>query len=50
MNTQELQQLLQDNLITYLDEMPSDLIDGVCQVIVDTFNTAFFASGEKQSV
>jgi hypothetical protein len=47
MTINELQEQLQNNLITYLDEMPAELIDGVCQVIVETFNTAFFASKEN---
>jgi hypothetical protein len=42
MTINELQEQLQENLITYLDEMPAELIDGVCQVIVKTFDTAFF--------
>jgi hypothetical protein len=32
-----LQEQLQENLIAYLDGFPDNLIDGVCQVVVDTF-------------
>ncbi len=35
MNNLETQ--LQDNLITYLDGLPNTLVDGICQVVVDTF-------------
>jgi hypothetical protein len=37
MKLENLQEQLQDNLITYLSELPDSLIDGVCQVVVDTF-------------
>lgn len=37
MNLDNLQAQLQDNLITYLSDLPDSLIDGVCQVVVDTF-------------
>lgn len=33
----DLQERLQDNLIAYLSDLPNDLTDGVCQVVVDTF-------------
>jgi hypothetical protein len=42
MTINELQEQLQENLITYLDELHPELKDGVCQVIVETFDTAFF--------
>ena len=32
-----LETQLQDNLITYLDGLPDSLVDGICQVVVDTF-------------
>lgn len=32
-----LETQLQDNLITYLDGLPNTLVDGICQVVVDTF-------------
>jgi hypothetical protein len=48
MTLNELQEQLQNNLITYLsDWLPADLVDGACQVVVDTFDTAFFADKEK---
>jgi hypothetical protein len=47
MTLNELQEQLQENLITYLDEMPAELIDGVCQVIVKTFDTAFYSHKGK---
>jgi len=31
----EISENLQENLIAYLDGQPQDLIDGVCQIIVD---------------
>ena len=40
MNTLELQEQLQENLRTYLDGMNDELLDGICQVVVDTFHTA----------
>lgn len=40
MNTFELQEQLQENLRTYLDGMNDELLDGICQVVVDTFYTA----------
>ena len=27
---------LQENLMTYLDGMPQNVVDGVCQIVVDT--------------
>jgi hypothetical protein len=47
MTIYELREQLQQNLITYLDELPSDLVDGVCKVVVDTFNDAFYAASEN---
>jgi hypothetical protein len=35
--SKELQEQLQENLITYLDGLPNTLVDGICQVVVDTF-------------
>jgi len=40
MNTFDLQEQLQENLRTYLDGMNDELLDGICQVVVDTFHTA----------
>jgi len=40
MNTFDLQEQLQENLRTYLDGMSDELLDGICQVVVDTFHTA----------
>lgn len=47
-NLLELRELLQDNLVTYLSEvigceyhdtnLDPNIIDNVCQIIVDTFN------------
>jgi hypothetical protein len=35
---EDLQEKLQENLITYLDGMPEEFIDKVCQIVVDTIN------------
>ena len=53
MNLIELREQLQDNLITYLSEINAcefhdsyidpDTLDTVCQIVVDTFNDAFYA-------
>ena len=48
MNLDELKEQLQENLITFLDdrqgfEIDSILTDKICQVVVDTFDDAFFA-------
>lgn len=53
MNLDELKEQLQDNLITYLSEINAcewhdsyidpDVLDTVCQIVVDTFDKAFFA-------
>lgn len=40
MNTFDLQEQLQENLRTYLDGMSDELLDGICQIVVDTFHTA----------
>lgn len=40
MNFFDLQEQLQENLRTYLDGMSDELLDGICQVVVDTFHTA----------
>jgi len=40
MNTFDLQEQLQENLRTYLDGMDEQLLDDVCQIVVDTFHTA----------
>jgi hypothetical protein len=40
MNSFDLQEQLQENLRTYLDGMSDELLDGICQVVVDTFHTA----------
>lgn len=33
----ELQEQLQENLRTYLDGMSDEILDDVCQIVVDTF-------------
>ena len=53
MTLNELKEQLQENLITYLDgatgceyhEVNIDpyVIDNVCQIVVETFNNAFYA-------
>ena len=49
MNLDELKEQLQENLISYLSDKLSDqiiedyIINDVCQVVVDTFNNAFYA-------
>jgi hypothetical protein len=35
-DTEELRQRLQDNLLAYLDGMPEDVLDKVCQIVIDT--------------
>jgi len=49
---------LQDNLITYLSEVTAcefhgsnlddEVIDTVCQIVIDTFNSAFFAPAPSE--
>ena len=36
MNMKEISEQLQCNLIAYLDGMPQQVIDGVCDVVVNT--------------
>ena len=48
MNIDELKEQLQENIVTVLDdyqgyEIDSLMIDKICQVVVDTFNDAFYA-------
>jgi len=43
MNLDELKEQLQENICTYLDGFNEDIIDDLCQIVVDTFNQAFFA-------
>ena len=49
MNLDELKEQLQENLISYLSDKLSDqiiedyIINDVCQVVVDTFNNAFYS-------
>ena len=53
MNLLELREQLQDNLITYMSDINAcefhdsyldpDVVDTVCQIVVDTFDNAFFA-------
>jgi hypothetical protein len=51
MNLEELKEQLQENLISYMDTVQSQYLDidrqwvydDMCQVVVDTFNDAFFA-------
>ena len=51
MNLEELKEQLQENLISYMDTVQSQFLDidrqwvydDMCQVVVDTFNDAFFA-------
>ena len=38
MKTAQLKEQLQENLRAYLDGMPSQLVDEVCQIVADTFN------------
>jgi hypothetical protein len=40
MNTFDLQEQLQENLRTYLDGINENLLDCICQIVVDTFRTA----------
>jgi hypothetical protein len=51
MNLEELKEQLQENLISYMDTVQSQFLDidrqwvydDMCQVVVDTFNDAFYA-------
>jgi hypothetical protein len=51
MSLEELREQLQENLISYMDTVQSQFLDidrqwvydDMCQVVVDTFNDAFFA-------
>jgi len=51
MNLEELKEQLQENLISYMDTVQSQFLDidrqwvydDLCQVVVDTFNDAFYA-------
>jgi len=51
MNLEELREQLQENLISYMDTVQSQFLDidrqwvydDMCQVVVDTFNDAFYA-------
>lgn len=36
----DLQEQLQENLRTYLDGMSEQILDDVCQIVVDTFRAA----------
>lgn len=47
MTLQELKEQLQENLLAYLDGHDQELLDGVCQTVVDTFDTAFFKGEPK---
>ena len=38
MNLELLREQLQENLVIYLDGMSDEMLDGVCQIIVSTFN------------
>jgi len=40
MNTFDLQEQLQENLRTYFDGMDEQILDDLCQIVVDTFRTA----------
>lgn len=33
----ELSECLQENLITFLDGLPSELVDNICQAVVDYY-------------
>jgi len=51
MTLDELKEQLQENILTYMDTVESNYLeidrqwvyDDLCQVIVDTFNDAFYA-------
>jgi hypothetical protein len=38
MKTAQVKEQLQENLRAYLDGMPSQLVDEVCQIVADTFD------------
>ena len=38
MRTAQLKEQLQENLRAYLDGMPNQLVDEVCQIVADTFD------------
>ncbi len=37
MSYELLREQLQENLISYLDGMSDEILDGVCQVVISTF-------------
>jgi len=51
MTLEDLREQIQENLLTYMDTVQSQYLDidrqwvydDLCQVVVDTFNEAFFA-------
>ncbi len=51
MNLDELKEQLKENLISYMDTVQSQFLDidrrwvydDMCQVVIDTFNDAFYA-------
>lgn len=56
MTLNELKEQLQINICMYVDETNSfngfgegDIKDSLCQVVIDTFNSAFFASSSKEN-
>lgn len=43
MTLNELKEQLQENIRTYLDEYDMYIVDDICDIVVDTFDKAFFA-------
>jgi hypothetical protein len=35
---QLLKEQLQENLISFLDGMPDEILDGVCQIVIETID------------
>ena len=58
MTLEELREQLQENLISYMDTVQSQYLDidrqwvydDICQVVVDTFDDAFFSGQPPENV
>lgn len=47
MNLDELKEQLQENIRTYLDEYDMYIVDDLCDIVVNTFNNAFYTGAPK---
>ena len=43
MTLNDLREQLQENIRTYLDGYDESILDNLCQIVIDTFDKAFFA-------